>query len=71
MPVKICPICLHEFLVNPIKAGWSESMNSLGGAPPLEKALENSYRVEMHVHSLIFQDQLKEKKSFDKIEFIV
>jgi len=62
LPVKICPICLDEFLVNPIKAGGSESMNSLGGAPPPRKGLREYYRVEMHVHSLIFQDQLKEKK---------
>ena len=41
-------------------------MYSLGGSvwrpPPLEKALENRFRVEMHVHSPIFQGQLKEKK---------
>ena len=28
----------------------------------LEKALENKYRVEMHVHSPIVHGQLKEKK---------
>ena len=37
---------------NPIKAGGSESMYSL------DKGLENRYRVEMHVHSQIFQGQL-------------
>ena len=45
--------------INPIKAGGSESMYSLGGyfAPPSSRknALENRYRVEMHVHSPIFQ----------------
>ena len=46
-------------------------MNSLGGAPPPRKGLREYYRVEMHVHSLIFQDQLKEKKLFDQTEFIV
>ena len=30
--------------------------------PPLKKALENRYRVEMHVHSTTFQGQLEEKK---------
>ena len=30
--------------------------------PPPKKALENRYRVEMHVHSTIFQGQLEEKK---------
>ena len=29
-------------------------------APPLEKAIQNRYRFEMHVHSPIFQGQLKE-----------
>ena len=53
--------------VNPIKAGGSESMYSLGGrashAPdPKKKTLENSYRVEMHVYSPVFQGQLIEKK---------
>ena len=41
-------------------------MYSLGegvfGAPPWKKALENRYRVEMHVHSPISRGQLKEKK---------
>ena len=40
-------------------------MYSLGGAfgaPPRKKALENRYRVEIHVHSPIFQGQLKETK---------
>ena len=45
----------------------SESMYSRrGGAshapPPYKKAFENSYRVEMHVYSLVFQGQLIEKK---------
>ena len=56
--------CLRK--INPKQAGGSESMYSLGGSvwrpPPLEKALENRFRVEMHVHSPIFQGQLKEKK---------
>ena len=30
--------------------------------PSKKKALENRYRIEMHVHSSIFQGQLKEKK---------
>ena len=46
----------RENLVNPKQAGGYESMYSLRGA------LENRYRVEMHVHSPIFQGQLKEKK---------
>ena len=41
-------------------------MYSLGGgafgAPPYKKALENRYRVEMHVHSPIFQGQFKKNK---------
>ena len=41
-------------------------MYSLGGAshapPPQKKALDNSYRVEMHLYSPIFQGQLIEKK---------
>ena len=48
-------------------------MYSLGGRPtppPLEKALENSYRVEMHVHSPNFQGQLIGKK-IRSITFIV
>ena len=50
-------------LVNPIKAGASESMYSLGGGVSLpEKARENRYKVEMHVYSPIFQGQLIEKK---------
>ena len=32
------------------------------GAAPQKKALENRYRVQMHVHSPIFQGQLREKK---------
>ena len=31
--------------------------------PPLKKALENRYRVEMHAHSPIFHGQLKEEKN--------
>ena len=54
-----------SYTFNPIKAGGSESMYSLGGRlaplPPLKKALEKRYRVEMHVHA-IFQGQLIEKK---------
>ena len=48
------------FLVhfNPIKAGGSESMYSLRGG---RLALENRYRVEMHVHSPIFYGQLKDR----------
>ena len=52
-------------IINPIKAGESESMYSLGGgclAPPWKKALENRYGVEMHVHSPICHGQLKENK---------
>ena len=44
-------------ILNPIKAGGSESMYSLG-----KKALENSYSGEMHVYSPVFQGQLIEKK---------
>ena len=33
-----------------------------GRPPPSKKALENMYRVEMHVHSSIFQGQLIEEK---------
>ena len=50
--------------LNPKQAGGSESMYSLGGgafgAPPIEKGLRE--RVEMNVHSPIFQGQLIEKK---------
>ena len=46
---------MNRFRDNPIKAGGSESMYSLG-------ALENRYRVEMHVHSPICQCQLIEEK---------
>ena len=48
-------------------------MYSLGGghlAPPLKKAIENRYMVEMHAHSPIFHGQLKEKK-IRPITFIV
>ena len=38
--------------------------------PPLEKGLRNSYRIEMHVHSPVFQGQLIEKK-IRSITFIV
>ena len=44
-----------SILINPLKAGGSESMYSLE-----ERPLEN--RVEMHVHSPIFHGQLKENK---------
>ena len=42
----------RENLVNPKQAGGYESMYSLRGA------LENRYRVEMHVQSQIFQGQI-------------
>ena len=50
--------------LNPIKAGGSEPIYSMGGVtrPPKKKALENRYRVKMHVHSPIFQGQLIEEK---------
>ena len=38
--------------------------------PPWKKALENRYRVEMHVHSPIFQGQLIENK-IRSITFLV
>ena len=38
--------------------------------PPLEKALENRYKVEMHVHSPICLRQLIEKK-IRSITFVV
>ena len=38
---------------------------TFGAPPPYKKALENRYRVEMHVPSAIFQDQLKEKNQTD------
>ena len=31
-------------------------------APPIEKSLENRYRVEIHVRSPVFQGQIIEKK---------
>ena len=41
-------------------------MHRLGGGvprnPPYKKALENRYRVDMHVKNQIFQGQLIEKK---------
>ena len=53
-------------LLNPNKAGGSESMYRLWGGgvprPPLEKALENRFRGEMYVHSPVFQGKLIEKK---------
>ena len=49
-PQNVWSLGLSVF--NPIKAGESESMYSL----------ESMYRVEMHVHSPIFQGQLIEKK---------
>ena len=62
-----------SLIINPIKAGGSESMYSLGWGvprpPPQKKALENSYRVKMHV-SPVFQGQLIEKK-IRSITFIV
>ena len=47
-------------------------MYRLGGAshPLKKKALENRYRVEIHVHSPIFQGQLIEKK-IRSITFLV
>ena len=46
-------------------------MHSLGEGvqrpPPLEKALENRYRVEMHVHSTILEGQIIEKKILIKV----
>ena len=58
-----------------MKAGGSESIYRLSGAfhappPPYKKALANRYRVEMHVHSPIFQGQLIEKKN-RSITFVV
>ena len=53
---------VFSILINPIKAGGSESMCRLGGRttpPPCKKALQN---VKMHVHSPIFQGQLIENK---------
>ena len=44
-------------------------MQSGGGPPPPEKALENRYRVEMHDHSPIVQGQHIEKNR--PITFIV
>ena len=58
----------HPYLqvFDPLKTRGSESMYILGGRPtpppPSKKALEIRYRVEMHVHSPIFQGQLIEKK---------
>ena len=49
-PQNVWSLGLSVF--NPIKAGESESMYSL----------KSMYRVEMHVHSPIFQGQLIEKK---------
>ena len=52
---------LLNIVVNPIKAGVFESKFSLGGA--YYKALENRYRVEMHVQIPIFQGQLIEENN--------
>ena len=46
-------------------------MHSLGEGvqrPPLEKALENRYRVEIHVHSTILEGQIIEKKYLSKFD---
>ena len=45
---------------NPTKARGSESMRP--APPPLRKRLGKRNRVEMHVHSPIFQGQLIENK---------
>ena len=71
--IEVERFIINTILVNPKQAGGSESMYSQGGRlapPPLEKGLENRYRVEMHVHSPIFQGQLEEKK-FRPITLIV
>ena len=67
--------------LNPLKAGWSESMYSLGGGeasqtpyrktlgnsmPPIRKTLENRYRIEMHDHSPIFLELGKVEKNAKK-----
>jgi len=52
-------------IVNPYRLGGLNLCIAGGGAfgaPPLEKALENRYRVEMQVHSPIFHGQFREKK---------
>ena len=43
-----------EISINPVKAGGQNLC--------IKKALENRYRVDMHVHSPNFHDQFKEKK---------
>ena len=57
-------MCPEDQGFNPIKDGGSASMYRRKGA------LENRYRVKMHVHSQILQDQLIEKK-IRSITFIV
>ena len=56
----ICENCLEVNMAhkpfNPIKAGGLNLCIAWG------KALENSYRVEMHVSSPVFQGQLIKKK---------
>ena len=55
--MRICTVWFHLLLINPIKAGGLNLCIAWGG-----EALENSYRVEMHDHSPIFQGQIIEKK---------
>jgi len=52
-----------QSILNPVKAGGSESMYSRGGRlapppPPQKNAVENRYWVEMHVHCPIFPGQI-------------
>ena len=80
--ISYLKLCIMDFLldsdlINPIKAVWSESMYRLGGGafggrpmpPSKKKSLENWLRVEMQVHSPIFQGQLIEKNR--SVTFIV
>ena len=56
-------VVMYSF--NPIKAGgvWICVQTGVGGVPPQKKGLQNRYKVEMHVLSLIFQGQLVEKNT--------
>ena len=73
--VRADPLITSFLLFNPIKAGRGEGLNlcidrGASYAPPPKKALENMYRVEIHVHSPNFQGQLTEKKT-RSINFVV
>ena len=64
-----------KYFFNPIKAGGSESITWKYllilklSCHVYKRALENRYKVEMHVYSPVFQGQLIEKKR--SITFIV